>query len=95
MATRDFLTGAVVGAAVVVAIPVTFIVVGGMGAPAARAARRIGGILREKTREAGVETLEVLEDFIAEVQAGPAGTIERTRAPEEPAAQPARAGAGK
>lgn len=93
MSTRHFLTGAVVGAAVVVAVPVTFIVVSGMGTPAARAARRIGGILREKTREAGIETLEVLEDFIAEVQAGPAGTVERSAAAEPPAAQPAKAGA--
>ncbi|MGD9387091.1 MAG: hypothetical protein PVI87_02590 [Gammaproteobacteria bacterium] len=95
MATRDFFTGAVVGATVVVAIPVTFIVVSGMGAPAARAARRIGGILRDKTREAGIETLEVLEDFVAEVQAGPAGTVERTAGPAGSAAEPARAGAGK
>lgn len=91
MATRDFLTGAVVGAAVVVAIPVTFVVVSGMGSPAARAARRIGGILRDKTREAGIETLEVIEDFIAEVQAGPAGAVEGGAVAGKPAAKTARA----
>ena len=82
MAARDFVAGAIVGAAVTVAIPVTFLVVTGMGVPAARAARRVGGILREKAREAGVETLEVIEDFIAEVQAGPGTLYERPAADE-------------
>lgn len=91
MVSRVFVAGMVAGAVVTVAIPATFLVMSGAVRPAASALRRGGGILAEKSREAGAEMMEVVEDFFAELQAGPGKVYEhvpaerREQAAEAPA----------